>query len=31
VKWYLKNIYTKLGVANRTEAVSVARRSGLLG
>jgi LuxR family maltose regulon positive regulatory protein/serine/threonine-protein kinase PknK len=31
VKWYLKNIYSKLGAGNRTEAVSVARRQGLLG
>lgn len=31
VKWYLKNIYSKLDVGNRTEAVSVARRAGLLG
>lgn len=31
VKWYLKNIYGKLGAGNRTEAVSVARRHGLLG
>ncbi|WP_431910360.1 LuxR C-terminal-related transcriptional regulator [Amycolatopsis thermoflava] len=31
VKWYLKNIYAKLGAGNRTEAVSLARRSGLLG
>ncbi|BBG01100.1 MULTISPECIES: LuxR C-terminal-related transcriptional regulator [Pseudonocardia] len=30
VKWYLKNIYGKLGAGNRTEAVSVARRHGLL-
>jgi serine/threonine-protein kinase PknK len=30
VKWYLKNIYGKLGAGNRTEAVSVARRCGLL-
>lgn len=31
VKWYLKNINSKLGASNRTEAVSVARRGGLLG
>ncbi|MFE7199957.1 LuxR C-terminal-related transcriptional regulator [Pseudonocardia alni] len=31
VKWYLKHIYGALGVRNRTEAVSVARRRGLLG
>ena len=31
VKWYLKNIYGKLGAGNRTEAVSIARRRGLLG
>lgn len=30
VKWYLKNIFGKLGAANRTEAVSVARRCGVL-
>jgi serine/threonine-protein kinase PknK len=30
VKWYLKNIYAKLGATNRSEAVSTARRSGLL-
>jgi LuxR family maltose regulon positive regulatory protein/serine/threonine-protein kinase PknK len=30
VKWYLKNIYTKLGATNRTEATSIARREGLL-
>ncbi|GLZ48819.1 hypothetical protein Acsp06_50040 [Actinomycetospora sp. NBRC 106375] len=30
VKWYLKNIYSKLDASNRTEAVSVARRGGLL-
>ena len=30
VKWYLKNIYTKLGATNRAEAVSSARRGGLL-
>ena len=29
VKWYLKNINVKLGAANRTEAVSLARRTGL--
>ena len=28
VKWYLKNIYAKLGVASRAEAVSTARRAG---
>lgn len=31
VKWYLKNIYGKLSVGNRTGAVSAARRAGLLG
>jgi LuxR family maltose regulon positive regulatory protein/serine/threonine-protein kinase PknK len=30
VKWYLKNIYAKLGAANRTGAVSIARRTGLI-
>ena len=30
VKWYLKNIYAKLGATNRAEAVSTARRGGLL-
>jgi len=30
VKWYLKNIYAKLGVSSRAEAVSVARRGKLL-
>ena len=30
VKWYLENIYTKLGASNRAEAVSLARRGGLL-
>lgn len=30
VKWYLKEINAKLGAANRSEAVSQARRSGLL-
>ncbi|MBN9791773.1 LuxR family transcriptional regulator [Pseudonocardia sp. TMWB2A] len=30
VKWYLKNIYAKLGATNRTQAVSVGRRTGLL-
>ena len=30
VKWYLKNIYAKLGASNRAEAVSTARRGGLL-
>jgi LuxR family maltose regulon positive regulatory protein/serine/threonine-protein kinase PknK len=30
VKWYLKSIYGKLDASNRTEAVSVARRSGLM-
>ncbi len=30
VKWYLKNIYAKLGAASRAEAVSVARRTGVL-
>ena len=31
VKWYLKNIYTKLGAANRGQATSIARREGWLG
>ncbi|HEY2193143.1 MAG TPA: LuxR C-terminal-related transcriptional regulator [Actinomycetospora sp.] len=31
VKWYLKNINTKLGASNRTEAVSLARDRGVLG
>jgi serine/threonine-protein kinase PknK len=30
VKWYLKNIYAKLGATNRAEAVSTARRAKLL-
>ncbi|HEY5879877.1 MAG TPA: LuxR C-terminal-related transcriptional regulator [Nakamurella sp.] len=30
VKWYLKNIYTKLGATNRTEATAIARQEGLL-
>jgi LuxR family maltose regulon positive regulatory protein/serine/threonine-protein kinase PknK len=30
VKWYLKNIYTKLGVARRGESVSEARRRQIL-
>lgn len=30
VRWYNKRIYEKLGVANRTEAVSLATSSGLL-
>lgn len=30
VKWYLKNIYAKLDATNRAEAVSAARRAGLL-
>ena len=30
VKWYLKNIYAKLGATSRAEAVSTARRAGLL-
>ena len=31
VKWYLKNIYTSSAPTNRAEAVSTARRGGLLG
>ena len=30
VKWYLKNIYAKLGATSRAEAVSTARRAGIL-
>ena len=30
VKWYLKNIYAKLGATSRAEAVSTARCAGLL-
>lgn len=30
VKWHLKNINSKLGVANRTESVAVVRQAGLL-
>ncbi|HSK57874.1 MAG TPA: LuxR C-terminal-related transcriptional regulator, partial [Actinomycetospora sp.] len=30
VKWYLKNIYSTLGARNRTEAVAVARRHGVV-
>ena len=30
VKWYLKSIYNKLGATNRTEAVAVARRAGVV-
>jgi len=30
VKWHLKNVYAKLDVANRTEAVVKAQRAGLL-
>lgn len=31
VKWYLKSIYSKLGVSGRAQAVYEARRSGALG
>jgi len=31
IKWHFKNIYKKLGVANRTAAVSRARELGLIG
>src|SRR4051812_29727326 len=31
VKWYLKHIYSKLGVGSRTQAIATARRLGLLG
>ena len=31
VKWYLKSIYSKLGVASRAEAVYAARKLGALG
>jgi LuxR family maltose regulon positive regulatory protein/serine/threonine-protein kinase PknK len=31
VKWYLKNIYAKLGVSSRMASVSAVRRGGLLG
>src|SRR5258708_14280104 len=30
VKWYLKQIYGKLGVASRTQAIAAARAAGLL-
>jgi predicted ATPase/DNA-binding CsgD family transcriptional regulator len=30
VKWYLSQIYAKLGVSSRTQAVALARRDGLL-
>jgi len=30
VKWHLKNIFGKLGVSNRTSAVSVARQLALI-
>jgi LuxR family maltose regulon positive regulatory protein len=31
VKWHARNIYGKLGVSNRTQAVARARELGLLG
>jgi len=31
VKWHVKNIYSKLGVASRTQAVAYAQKLGLLG
>jgi len=30
VKWYLRNVYAKLGVSSRMESVSAGRRAGLL-
>jgi len=30
VKWYLKQVYVKLGVSSRTQAVFAARRQGLV-
>jgi LuxR family maltose regulon positive regulatory protein len=30
VKWHLKNIYSKLGVASRVAAISAGRETGLL-
>jgi LuxR family maltose regulon positive regulatory protein len=30
VKWYASDIYSKLGVKNRTKAVALARKLGLL-
>jgi ATP/maltotriose-dependent transcriptional regulator MalT len=30
VKWHLKNLFGKLGVSNRTEAINEARQIGIL-
>ncbi len=31
VKWHLKNIFSKLGVANRVQAINCARGASMLG